>query len=403
MTTAAVSIARRVHIVDIVRGIAVVLMAIDHVRVYSGVPAGGPDPGVFFTRWVTHFVAPIFALLAGTSAYFHGARLGDRRALARWLVTRGLFLVLLDLTLMRLMWTFNVGFDRSALAGVLWMLGWCMVLLAGLIRLPLEGLVVFGVALVTLHNVADFLPVGGLAEGSLGWLWRILYFGGPIEAGNWLMFVLFSIVPWIGVMALGYAMGSVFSWEEDRRNRFLRRLGAGMVVAFIVLRALDVYGDRSHWRAQPQAAAVASGADAPPPRPPALLRFLGTSKYPASLQFLLMTLGPAVLLLGAPKALPGGVAAPLEVFGRTPMFYYLLHIPLIHVLAMGVSLVRTGGLEPWLFMDHPAMVPPAPEGYMWPLWLLYLVTAIAVAILYVACRWYARYKATHRDWWLSYV
>lgn len=433
----------RVDIVDVVRGIAVVLMAIDHVRVYSGVPAGGPDAGVFFTRWITHFVAPIFALLAGTSAYFHGKRIGDLSALGRWLVSRGLFLVLMELTVMRLAWTFNLGFDRTALAGVLWMLGWCMVLLAGLVRLPTPALVAFGVMLVAGHNLLDYVPpdvVQAWTGGALGWLWQIVYFGGPFKVGSTVVFVLFSIVPWIGVMALGYAFGTVFEWEQTRRDRFCRRTGAFMIAAFLLLRAIDSYGDRSHWRTPPNRPASIQGGSArpganapqqragrppgaqapgagiqarppgaaapqrePPRRTPTFLRFLGTSKYPASLQFLLMTLGPALLLLGAPRALPRRVAEPLAVFGRTPMFYYLLHVPLIHVLALMVSLARTGSIEPWLLMNHPAMVPRPPDGYTWPLWLLYAMTIVAVGLLYFACRWYAGMKAERRSWWLSYV
>jgi uncharacterized membrane protein len=202
----AVQTSRRIHSIDVARGIAMVLMAIDHVRVYSGVPPGGPVPSVFFTRWITNFVAPAFAFFAGTSAYLLGRKLGDRRALARYLVTRGLILVLLELTFIRVAWTFNFDFGEYLLAGVIWMLGWCMVLLAALIWLPTAVIGAFGVAMIVLHNLMDFLsPAAGTAlqESSLSWLWQILYFGGAIHLGQNgpTLIVLYSIVPWIGVMA----------------------------------------------------------------------------------------------------------------------------------------------------------------------------------------------------------
>ena len=221
---------------------------------------------------------------------------------------------------------------------------------------------------------------------------QILYFGGYREVGaaKLPVYVLYSIVPWIGVMACGYAFGPVAAWPAERRRAFCLRLGAAMVAAFVVLRALDVYGNPSHWRDAPAAM-------------PAALAFLNTAKYPASLLFLLMTLGPAMMLLGVAERMPSAAARVLRTFGRVPMFYYLLHIPLIHALAVVVSLARTGRVEPWLFLNHPALVPPAPEGWRWPIWLLYAITALAVAMLYVACRWYEGYRSRHRRPWMSYL
>ncbi|PYO07380.1 MAG: hypothetical protein DMD30_11165, partial [Gemmatimonadetes bacterium] len=168
---------RRIHSIDVTRGVVMVLMAIDHVRVYAGVPPGGPRPGVFFTRWITNFVAPAFAFLSGTSAYLLGQKLGDRRALSRYLVTRGLILVVLELTVIRVAWTFNFDFGHYLLAGVIWMLGWCMVLLAALIWLPIPAIGTFGLAVIALHNVMDFVQLNEdqLAQSSLAWLWQILY------------------------------------------------------------------------------------------------------------------------------------------------------------------------------------------------------------------------------------
>jgi uncharacterized membrane protein len=387
---------RRIHSIDVARGVAMVLMAIDHVRVYAGVPPGGPKASVFFTRWITNFVAPAFAFLAGTSAYLLGQKLGDRRALARYLVSRGLVLVLLELTVIRVAWTFNFDFGHYLLAGVIWMLGWCMVLLAALIWLPVPAIGAFGVAVIVLHNLLDFLsPATGnaLQQSSLAWLWQILYFGGPIQLGQNgpTLMVLYSIVPWIGVMAAGYAFGAVITLEPARRNRICVALGASAIVLFLVLRAIDVYGDPRHWH-----------VSTPTPMPTAF-RFINTVKYPASLQFLLMTLGPMILFLPLAERARGKIGEFFEVFGRVPMFFYLLHIPTIHLVAVIVSLVREGGADPWLFTNHPMMNPPPPDGYMWSLALLYAVFIVVIAALYLPCRAYARRKATNPAPWMRYI
>ena len=379
----------RVGSLDFVRGVVMILMAIDHVRVYSGVPAGGPTPGVFFTRWITHFVAPAFVFLAGTAAYLHGRRVG-RAALARFLVTRGAWLVLLELTVIRVSWAFNVDFAHYLLAGVIWMIGWCMILLALLVYLPTRVIGGFGVATILGHNLLNYLPAEtwkSLGEGPLGWLWSLVYGGGAVELGPGgpPLIILYVLVPWIGVMAAGYAFGLVVQMEPERRRTLCIRLGVALTVAFVALRALNGYGDRNHW-----------SAGAP-------LSFLATSKYPASLLFLLMTLGPMLVLLGVAERARGRIAGAVTVFGRVPFFYYLLHIPLIHLLACVVSLLRTGAVDPWLFANHPMLPPEVPDGYMWSLPLLYLVWLVAIAILYVACRWYAALKARRRDWWLGYL
>lgn len=350
----------RVSSIDIVRGAVMVLMAIDHVRVYAGVPAGGPDPAVFFTRWVTHFCAPAFVFLAGTSAFLSGAR-------SRHLLTRGLWLILLELTFVRLMWTFNLQVTHL-LAGVIWVIGWSMIVLALLVRLPVKIIGAIGVAIIALHNLIPERDAGPLAQ--------IVYFGGPI--GDWergpILFVLYSLIPWVGVMAAGYAFGAIL-----HRRRLVLAIGLGATLLFILLRALNLYGDPRAWEG-------------------GLLPFLNTTKYPASLQFLLMTLGPTLAVLPFLKRPKW-----LEVFGRVPLFFYLLHIPLIHLAALVVSLIREGRVNPWLFLNFPAMVPPAPDGYRWSLGLLYLVWAIVVVLLYFPCRWFAEVKGRRAHKWLSYL
>jgi uncharacterized membrane protein len=369
----------RIDSIDLVRGIAMILMALDHVRVYSGVPAGGPSPGVFFTRWITHFVAPAFVFLAGTSAYLHGRKMPSRGSLSKFLVTRGAFLVLLELTVIRVAWTFNLDFGNYMLAGVIWMLGICMMLMAGIIYLPLRAIGAIGIAIIALHNVADFIPRPENPNALLA----VLYTGGVAIPP---LIVLYVIIPWIGVMMAGYAFGAVMELPVERRRAIYLRLGIVMTLLFVVLRAISVYGDPRPWN-------HARG----------ILGFLNTTKYPASLQFLLMTLGPMLILLALAEGWHGRFARIVTTFGRVPMFYYLLHIPLIHSAACIVSLIREGHVDPWLFGNHPMDPPPLPPGYMWSLGLLYLVFFLCVAALHFPVRWYARVRASKRSAWLSYI
>jgi uncharacterized membrane protein len=385
----------RITSLDVVRGLIMVLMAIDHVRVYSGQPAGGPTAGIFFTRWVTHFVAPGFAFFAGTGAFLHGLKLGDRGKLARFLVSRGIWLVVLELTFLRFAWTFNFDYAHYSLAGVIWMLGWCMVLMAGIIYLPMWAIAMFGVVTIVAHPV--LYPLMGAVhapDGSvLDAIFKVLYLGDGFSIGKDgpPLLVLFVIVPWIGVMAAGYAFGPVMRWAPERRRAFCLRLGIAATVLFVALRAVDGFGDPRHWHDQ-----VAKGW-------PMALAFLNTSKYPASFLFLLMTLGPLLILLALVEGAKGWLAQRLEVFGRVPLFFYVLHIPLIHLAAVVVSLIRTGAVNPWLFANHPLNPGPVPAGYTWSLPLLYLVWAIVIVILYFKCRWYAALKSRNKSPWLSYL
>jgi uncharacterized membrane protein len=391
MTT--VSQNERIRSIDTVRGAVMVLMALDHVRVYSGIPAGGPSAGIFLTRWVTNFCAPAFVFLAGTSILLHGERLKDRVGLSRWLVVRGAWLVLLELTYLRFVWTFNVDVGHYMLAGVIWMLGWCMILMAALVQLPLIANVIIGVAMIAGHNLVALAIHGSqqsLLQGKLGLLWRILYFGGGIAIGGsdepnfW---VLYSIIPWIGVMAAGYAFGAVFRLSPRRRHWMCFAIGGSATAAFFIAQCVNIYRDPGHV-SNPQA--------------PLWTTTLTATKYPASLLFLLMTLGPTIAVLPLLERAEGRVAQWLTVFGRVPLFYYLLHIPLAHAMALGISLVRSPAATAWLFGNHPMRPGPPPEGYAWSLGLLYLVTAAVVVALYFPCRWFAQLKARRKDAWLSF-
>ena len=375
--------AARVNSIDIIRGAVMVLMALDHVRVFAGVPAGGQTPALFFTRWVTHFCAPAFIFLAGTSAFLYGARGRSRGELSRFLLTRGAWLVLLELTFLRFAWTFNGDVMNYNLAGVIWVIGWSMIILAALVHLPVKAVGWIGLAIIALH---DLLP------GIGGWIGTVLHDGGDFRIGGSgpRITVLYVLIPWVGVMAAGYGFGAIVQMDPERRRRMCFRIGLGAIAAFLILRGFNLYGNPRPWGGAPSTTAN-------------ILGFLNTAKYPASLQFLLMTLGPTIVLIPLLEHARGGVARVLAVFGRVPLFYYILHIPLIHLLAIGISVVREGSVNPWLFTNHPMEPGEVPAGYRYSLPLLYLTTVAAVAILYYPCRWFADLKARRRDRWLSYL
>jgi len=387
----------RVESIDVVRGAVMVLMALDHVRVFSGVPAGGPTAAVFLTRWVTHFCAPAFFLFAGTSAYLRGTPAGEP-SLTRWLWTRGLVLVALELTIIRFAWTFNLDYADYMLAGVIWSLGWSMVLLSGLVKLPLPWVAGLGLGVIAGHHLIPMLLNGRTAAAlatPAGPMLRMLYFGGPFATGGRAepnFFVLYSLVPWLGVMCAGYALGPVMTSPPRTRRRWCAMAGAALVLAFLLLRGFELYGDRP-WTTPPGET----------PWAPAWIRFLATTKYPASLQFLLMTLGPTLLALAALDGVHSRLTRSLAVFGRVPMFYYLLHLPLIHLVALAIAAVRTPAALPWLFANHPMNPPEPPPGYMWPLALLYGVWLLVVCALYWPCRWYADAKARRRWSWTRFI
>jgi uncharacterized membrane protein len=375
----------RVRSIDNIRGAVMILMAVDHVRVYSGIPAGGPTLGIFFTRWITHFCAPAFVFLAGTSAFLHGRKLDDTGRLARYLVTRGLLLVVLELTVIKFAWTFNLDYGGFILAGVIWMLGWCMVLLAGLIWLPTSAIGIIGLIVIFAQNIVGLLA-HAMPLGSWGWMWQFLYLNDEVKLGAQgpTITVLYTIVPWIGVMAAGYAFGAIMIREPDARRRLCLKIGLSATALFVVLGGLAVF-----LRPAPEGA------------PPALIRLLNQNKYPASQLFLLMTLGPTVALLPLAERARGWVADVLATFGRVPMFYYLLHIPLIHIVALLVWLIRDGRIDAARFATAPYVSIAA--GERWGLPLLYLVFVIVVAMLYVPCRWFAGVKARRQEGWLRYL
>jgi uncharacterized membrane protein len=390
----------RLDSVDFVRGVVMVVMALDHVRDFFHVYAKSFDPLdpsktwtlLYFTRWVTHFCAPTFVFLAGTGAFLSTRRGKTKPELARFLLTRGLWLILLELTLVRFGWFFNFDYHLM-MVQVIWAIGWSMVVLAGLVFLPTRVIAAFGLALIFLHNLFDGMKAASF--GPLRWLWVLLHEQNVLAPrGDVFVFVAYPLVPWVGVMAAGYAFGQLLTLERERRRRLLLTIGGSAVVLFALLRGLNVYGDPTPWVSQARGAWYT------------LLSFLNTQKYPPSLLFLLMTLGPSIIAVALfdREGGPGRLARPFVVFGRVPLFYYLLHVPLIHSVAVVFSYVKYGRAE-WLFVNWPPPDQPQPEppGYGYDLWVVYLVWLGVVAALYPVCRWFAGVKRRRRDAWLSYL
>ena len=390
-TTVEVVPARRVRLesIDVVRGVVMILMALDHTRDFFGNLGFNPtDPAtttipLFFTRWITHFCAPVFFLLTGTGAYL-SLRKKSKRELSRFLFTRGLWLIFLELVVVRCFgWQFNFDY-RVTILNVLWALGWAMIVLPALVYLPAWAVAAFGVVMIATHNLFDSVE-------SSRWIWFLLHSPNFIvNQPEHVVFVAYALVPWVGVTAAGYGLGQIFRGESARRKMFLLRLGAGLTAAFIVLRCVNIYGDPLPWSTQKSAVFT-------------MLSFLNTNKYPPSLLYLLMTLGPALLFLGAVDAGTPRWLRPALFFGKVPMFYYLLHIPLIHLIALIVCYARYGQAH-WMFESNTIQQFPIsrPPGWGSSLPIVYLVWAFVVVALYPLCRWFAAWKQSRSDAWLSY-
>lgn len=381
---------RRLTAIDTLRGVVMILMALDHVRDFFGVPGVNPTllaqttVPLFLTRWITHLCAPVFFLLTGTGAFLSLSR-KTIPALSRFLFTRGLWLVLLEVTVVRCLgFQFNIDYQVTMLV-VIWALGWAMIALAALMWLPVPVVLAFGLVLVAGHNLLDGVR-------STHPLWVILHTPGfVVNQPGFVVFAAYPLIPWIGVTAVGFALGQIYDWPRERRTTFLLNTGLGLTVAFLVVRVLNEYGDPAPWSAQASAGLT-------------LVSFLNVTKYPPSLLFLLMTLGPALLLL---RALDDGtprVLTPAITFGRVPLFYFLLHLPLIHLLAVVVCYAQNGDTY-WMFQSpnlgaYPFTPPP---GWGLSLPVIYLLWVLVVAMLYPICAWFAGLKQRRPGGVLSYL
>jgi uncharacterized membrane protein len=387
----------RLSAIDVVRGLVIVIMAIDHVRDFTMIgtdmdPMTNPNvtAAIFLTRWITHFCAPVFVLLAGTSAGLMTARKSPP-ALARFLVSRGVWLIFIEMFVISTVVTFSprgIPELRGSVVvamQVIWAIGASMLALAALQYLGRRTCFLVGIAIVISHNLLDrFWPANALFEERP--LWVALHAQMSFRTGPFQFIFIYPILAWIGVMLVGFGASEIFEWPAARRNAVLLRAGVVLTAAFVIVRALDVYGDPNPWQLHP------GGATA------TVIDFLNTTKYPPSLLFLLMTLGPAAVLCALADRWTGVVKDALVTFGRVPFAFYVAHVLLIHVIAvlLGVAQGFDGRQFLTIFFFFP-------KGYGVGLPGVYALWAVVIIALYPFCRWVAAVKARRRDWWLSYV
>lgn len=369
----------------------IVIMGLDHVRDFFSPFAYQPEdlsqtsPELFFTRWITHFCAPVFVFLTGISAALFEQKQQSKTELRNFLLSRGIWLVFIELVVVNASWKF--GFPPWFFIQVIWVLGISMIILAGLMYLPKLPLGLLSVIVIVSHNFLD--PIQASEFGSYAWVWGLLHqsMWVPFNAQGSGVYVAYPIIPWFAVMALGYVMAA---WLTESKALLIKRaagLGLAMIVCFVGLRLLNLYGDPQPWDTQERGGIFT------------LLSFLNTQKYPPSLLFLLMTLGPAMLMLSLMQKYTVDKLEPLLLFGRVPFFYYVLHVPLIHGLAVLLFSVQIDAPIGWQ-MQGPSGFP---AGYEPSMLRLYGAWILVTLMMYFACRWYANYKQTHQYWILRYL
>lgn len=399
---------RRIDSIDLLRGIVMVIMMLDHTRDFVHNAALQFDPtdlsrtniALFLTRWITHFCAPVFVFLAGTGAYLQLARGKSKAELSRFLVTRGLWLIFLELTLVKFGVFFNPDIRFLGFLQVIWVIGISMIILSVLIYLPKSVIAAIGLLMIGLHNLLDSIRVAGWrgpgtptpALSDKLWIFLHQAFSAfPVLGDNTpVIAVIYPLVPWVGVMAVGYAFGALYQLDAQRRRRLLLIIGGVATALFIAIRAINIYGDPSRWSQQKNLVFT-------------VLSFLNTTKYPPSLLFLLMTLGPSILALAwfEAKEFGGAIRNFFVTFGRVPLFFYLLQWYTAHSISILLHLAF-GKPASWLWRS-PVDFGQSPAGIGFNLVVVYLVWIAGVLLLYPLCKWFAGVKQRRRDWWLSYL
>ncbi len=383
----------RIESLDLLKGMVMVVMALDHVRDYFHAPAFLYDPAdpsqttlpIFFTRWITHFCAPAFCFLAGISAFLVGIR-KPKKELSAFLLKRGIWLVFIEMTIVNFGWYFDIYFRSPGLL-VIWSLGISMIVLAALIHLPRTVILIFSCVLIFGHNLLDNVHFDG------NYLWAILHEMTLFKySGNYKLYVDYPVIPWIAVMSLGYCFGALYdkSYDANKRKKILNSIGFSAIVLFIILRGINLYGNPSKWIQFDEFSKT-------------LISFLNPSKYPPSLLYLLMTLGPALIFLANAENLKGRLVIFFSTFGRVPFFYYILHLYLIHIIALVFAQLTGFGWQK-MILDGWIGDVPLLKGYGFSLWVVYLVWVAVILLLYPLCKKFDRYKTNHKEkWWLSYL
>jgi len=381
---------QRIESIDLLRGLVMIIMALDHVRdyVFHAVDPTNMQttfPALFFTRWITHFCAPLFMFLAGTGAFLSLGRGKTKRDLAWFLFSRGVFLLLAEYTIMQLAWTFSFHW-LPIMFITLSALGTAMIFLSGAIFLPRWLVVTTCLALVLFHNAFDNFHAA--SWGSSYWVWALLHEQNFIRDQHGVVWLLtgYPIIPWIGVMPLGYYFGAILKMEPAKRQRALYMLGGSLTAAFFVLRAINRYGDPQPWHVYPTTAQT-------------VMAFFNCQKYPPSLAYLLMTIGPGIAVLPMLENVKNRVAQWVMVFGRVPMFYYVLHVFVVHAVAVGMALAFHKP-APWTPLWFFGTIPP---NFGFSLWVVYGLWIAIIVALYPACQSYAELKKRRKDWWLGYL
>ncbi|MDP9047098.1 MAG: heparan-alpha-glucosaminide N-acetyltransferase domain-containing protein [Bacteroidota bacterium] len=382
----------RIHSIDIVRGLIMIIMTLDHTRDFLHYP--GPSPLnmqtttviLFFTRWITHYCAPTFVFLSGTSAFLAGQR-RTKKELSKFLFTRGAWLILSDMLIISFLFTFDVQYHLVVLE-VLSAIGFGMIILALLIRAPLPVIAAIAIMIIFGHNSLDYvaLPQNGLSGNTVTLFLSAAGSVMPLSAARAIV-VLYAVIPWTGALLLGYAFGFFYRSGVDakRRQRILLISGISIVALFVILRLVNHYGDPAQWTIQRNT-------------PHTILSFLNATKQVPSLLFFCMTLGPVLILLSFAEKIGNRVTAICEVYGNVPYFYFIVHLCFLRLINIGLIALE----------GFPMKSPGSPlvwqsPGFGHPLWAVYLFWIAVVSLLYFPCRWYGTYKRTHRRWWLSYV
>jgi len=382
----------RIQSIDLLRGIVMIIMALDHVRDYFHADSMRFEPEdfsqtnaiLFFTRWITHFCAPVFVFLAGTSAFLSGQR-KTKKDLSLFLLKRGIWLLIVEVTVVSFAWSFNIKLLFTGLQ-VIWALGISMIVLAALVHLPKKIILTVGIIILAGHNLLDNIHYDGFA-------WAALHEAKRFQISDThIIRVTYPVLPWIGIMALGYCFGNIYTakFTAAKRKKWLLTMGIGAIALFIIARAINLYGDPYPWAVQNSSTFT-------------FLSFLNVNKYPPSLMFTLMTLGPAVLFLAFTEKVFTRFTKPIIHIGRVPMFYYILHLYLIHLLA--VFAAEFSGFD-WsdMLLRYRPWLDPELKGYGFSLGFTYVVWVAVVLMLYPLCKWYDKYKTANKEkWWLSYL
>ena len=391
----------RIESIDLLRGLVMIIMALDHTRDFFHKTAFTDDPlnfatttpALFLTRWITHFCAPVFVFLAGTSAFFQSSRKSTAE-LSRFLLTRGLWLILIEILVINLAVSFDPNYTVVGLQTI-WSIGISMIILGLVIWMPFSAILTVGLIIVFGHNILDLYEKQFPTNHTYNILYSFLHRPGvyPLGGGHSLL-ILYPFLSWAGLMMLGYCFGKLFTrYEGAERRKVLTWLGLGIILLFIALRATNVYGDANHWTTKKNALFT-------------VFSFIDTVKYPPSLLYMCMTIGPAILFIALWGNIKNGLTKFITVYGRVPFFYYVLHFTLIHILSTAAFFMRGHSFKEGLYTTSQGPLPPfnfivPGEGYS--LWIVYLVWIFVFVSLYPLCKWFSEYKQTHKQWWLSYL